>query len=50
LLLPQARKAHGSAQAVLSLSSDPRGNIVDLDDNAFPLPAGVSHAEETIFD
>jgi hypothetical protein len=40
LLLPQASKAHGSAQAVLSLGSDPRGDIVDLDEDAFPLPLG----------
>src|SRR5438128_8463416 len=31
LLLPQASQAHGSAQAVVSLGSAPRGNIVDRD-------------------
>src|SRR5437764_1213277 len=50
LLPPQTSKAHGSAQAVLRLGSDPRGDIVDLDDDAFPLPVGVSNAGEAIFD
>jgi len=50
LLLPQASKAHGRAQAVLSLGSDPRGNIVDRDEDAFPLPVGMRNAEEAIFD
>jgi hypothetical protein len=34
----------------LSLGSDPRGDIVDLDEDAFPLPVGMSNAEEAIFD
>src|SRR5256884_9329043 len=50
LLLPQASQAHGRAQAVLSLGSDPRGDIVDLDEDACPLPVGVSKAGEGIFD
>src|SRR4030095_6683326 len=44
LLLPQASQAHGRAQAVLSLGSDPRGDLVDLDEDACPLPVGVSKA------
>src|SRR5262245_47788808 len=35
---------------VLSLGSDPRGDIVDLDKDAFPLPVGMRHAAEAIFD
>ena len=50
LLLLQASKAHGRAQAVLSLGSAPRGNIVDRDEDALPLPVDVSKAEEAIFD
>ena len=50
LLPPQASKAHGSAQAVLSLGSDPRGDIIDRDEDALPLPVGVSNAGEAIFD
>jgi hypothetical protein len=50
LLLPQASQAHGRAQAVLSLGSGPRGNIVDLDEDASPLPVGVSKAGEALFD
>jgi len=49
LLLPQASQAHGSAQAVLRLGSDPRGDIVDLDEDALPLPVGVSNAAEALF-
>jgi len=50
LLLPQASKAHGRAQAVLRLGSDPRGNIVDRDEDALPLPVEVRTAEEAICD
>jgi hypothetical protein len=50
LLLPQASQAPGRAQAVLSLSSDPRGEIVDRDEDALPLPVRVSNAAEAIFD
>jgi hypothetical protein len=50
LLLLQASKAHGRAQAVLSLGSAPRGNIVDRNEDALPLPVDVSKAEEAIFD
>ena len=50
LLLPQASQAHSRAQAVLSLGSDQRGDIVDLDEDACPLPVGVSKAGEAIFD
>src|SRR4030095_13732402 len=50
LLLLQASKAHGRAQAVLRLGSAPRGNIVDRDEDALPLPVDVSKAEEAIFD
>jgi len=35
---------------VLSLGSDPRGDIVDLDEDAFPLPVGMRNAAEAIFD
>lgn len=35
---------------VLSLGSDPRGDIVDLDEDAFPLPVGMRNAEEAIYD
>src|SRR5436190_10011661 len=31
---------------VLSLGSDPRGDIVDLDEDAFPLPVGMRNAAE----
>jgi len=37
-------------RTVLSLGSDPRGDIVDLDEDAFPLPVGMRNAEEAIFD
>src|SRR5215475_14911880 len=50
LLLPQASKAHGRTQAVLSLGSDPRGDIIDRDEDALPLPVGVSNAGEAIVD
>src|SRR3989442_13585642 len=49
LLLPQASQAHSRAQAVLSLGSDPRGDIVDLDEDARPLPVGGGKAGEAIF-
>jgi len=35
---------------VLSLGGDPCGDIVDLDEDAFPLPVGMRHAAEAIFD
>ena len=35
---------------VLSLSSAPCGDIVDLDEDACPLPVGMSNAEEAICD
>ena len=35
---------------VLSLGSDPRGDIVDLDEDAFLLPVGMSNAAEASFD
>jgi len=50
LLLPQASKAQGRAQAVLSLGSAPRGDIIDRDEDALPLPVGVSKAGEAICD
>src|SRR5262245_26232826 len=35
---------------VLSLGSDPRDDIVELDEDAFPLPVERSKAEEASFD
>jgi hypothetical protein len=37
-------------RTVLSLGSDPRGDIVDLDEDAFPLPVWMRNAAEAIFD
>jgi hypothetical protein len=37
-------------RTVLSLGSDPHGDIVYLDEDAFPLPVGMRNAEEAIFD
>jgi hypothetical protein len=34
----------------LSLGSDPRGDIIDRDEDVLPLAVGVSNAGEAIFD